>query len=69
MNVREKIKARLDTLEVDLKAGKHLASDEGKAEVEALCESASKFFSVLSDEDRDFINAARLAIDSNMAWE
>ena len=69
MNIREKIKVRLSSVEIFLREGKHLASDEGKAEAEALVESASKFFSILSDEDRDFINAARLAIDSNMAWE
>lgn len=69
MNVREKIKARLDTLEADLQAGKHLQSDEAKAEIEALIDSASKFYSVLSEGDRDFVNAARHAVGNNMPWK
>ena len=69
MNIKEKIESRLDALEADLKAGKHLLSDEAKAEVEALAYSASKFYSVLSDGDRDFLSAARHAIDNNMLWK
>lgn len=69
MNVKEKIKARLDALEADLKAGKHLQSDEARAEVEALLESAAKFYSALSDADRDFVSAARHAIEAGLTWE
>lgn len=68
MNVKEKIIARLVALESDLKAGKHLKSEEAKAEVESLLESAAKFYSALSDEDRDFVSAARHAIESGLPW-
>ncbi len=69
MNTREKIKARLDALEENLRKGKHLTSDEGKTEMFALVQSVSKFFSVLADEDRDLVNAARDAIENKLVWK
>ncbi len=68
MNVRVKIQARLDALETQLKAGEHLHSVEGVIAVLTTIASVSKFWRVLSDEERDFINAARLAIEDQMAW-
>ncbi|WP_299509051.1 hypothetical protein [Cypionkella sp.] len=68
MDIREKIKNRLELLEAELKAGKHLDNGNGKFEVENLVANIAKFFSVLSDTDRDFINAARHAIDVQVPW-
>ena len=68
LNIRVKIKDRLDSLEISLKEAKHLESS-GKLEVEVLIESISKFFSVLSDADRDFVGAARHAIENRMLWK
>ena len=68
MNVRVKIQTRLDALETQLKAGEHLHSAEGVIAVLTTIASVSKFWRVLSDEERDFVNAARLAIEDQMAW-
>ncbi len=68
MNVRVKIQTRLDILEAQLTAGEHLCSVEGIVAVLTTIASVSKFWRVLSDEERDFVNAARLAIEDQMAW-
>ena len=59
--IRQKIEARLDELGVLLKNGK-------KSEAGELLPCITKFTSVLSDEQREFIGAARLAIAENLDW-
>jgi hypothetical protein len=68
MNIKEKIKNRFDDLEAALIAGKHLESDDAANEVESLIASIAKFTSVLSSAERDFINAAKLAVEGNKVW-
>lgn len=70
--IREKIKSRLDQLEADLKNGKHLleyASEDEMLEVYKLTENISKFWRILSDEEKDFIQAARIAILEQREWK
>ncbi len=69
MKVRMKIQTRLDTLETQLKSGDHLQSAEGVIAVLTTIASVSKFWRDLSDEERDFVNAARLAIEDQMVWK
>lgn len=59
--IREKIEARLDELEDLMKARNY-------AEAEELIPSITKFTSVLTEEQRDFVGAARLAIADNFDW-
>ncbi len=59
--IREKIEARLDELEALMKAGNYAEADE-------LLPSITKFISVLTEEQRDFIGAARLTIADNLDW-
>jgi hypothetical protein len=59
--IRKKIEARLDELEALMKARNY-------AEAEELIPSISKFTSVLTEEQRDCIGAARLAIAENLDW-
>ncbi len=59
--IREKIEARLDELETLMKARNYVEADE-------LIPSITKFTSVLTGEQRDFIGAARLAIAENLDW-
>jgi hypothetical protein len=68
--IKEKIKSRLDELEANLKNGKHLLpNDEAEiVEVYKLTESISKFWRVLSDEERDFVQVARIAILEQLEW-
>ena len=69
--IREKIKTRLDLLERDLKASKHLYSekDNDTLEVIKLVESISKFWRILTDEEKDFVHAARIAITEQLPWK
>ena len=69
--IREKITSRLDQLEADLKVGKHLleyASEDEMLEVYKLTESISKFWRVLTEDEKDFIQAARIAILEQKPW-
>jgi hypothetical protein len=62
MNIKEKIKIRLVELESELSSGTYLKSAEGTIAVLDLIASIAKFTSILSDEERDFINAAKVAV-------
>ena len=68
MSIKEKIKKRFDDLEEALISGKHLESDDTAKEVEDLISSIAKFTSVLSSAERDFINAAKLAVEDKKVW-
>ena len=59
--IREKIETRLDELESLMKARNY-------AEAEDLLPSIIKFASVLTEEQRDFLGAASLAIAKNLDW-
>jgi hypothetical protein len=66
MNIKERIKFRLDELEACLKEGKHLISE---GEAQDLIVSIAKFSSLLSDAERDFINAAKMAVADKKPWK
>jgi hypothetical protein len=59
--IREKIEARLDELEALMEARNY-------AQAEEMLSSIAKFASVLTEEQRDFLGAARLAIAENLDW-
>ena len=69
MNVRMKIQTRLDALEAQLKAGEHLRSAEGVIAVLTTIASVSKFWRVMTDEERDFVNAAKVAVEDGIEWK
>ena len=66
MGVRDKIKARMDQLQEMMEANRHL---EKQFEVHAQIDSVTKFWSVLSDEDKDYIHACRHALEYQSKWE
>jgi len=59
--IRQKIETRLDELDALLKARNY-------AEAEELIPSIAKFTSVLTEEQRDFLGSAKLAIADNLDW-
>ena len=59
--IREKIEARLDELEMLMKNGQY-------AEAEELIQSITKFTSILTEEQRDFMGAVKLAIADKINW-
>ena len=68
--VREKIKDTFDQLTVAMENQRHLDIQNGLfKEVLPLVAKASKYWRVLDDEHRDFLNAVRYAIEEQERWE
>lgn len=65
MSVRDKINERMDVLQSMMEDNVHLDSPEI---VEQHIRTVSKFWSVLSDEDKDYIHGARYAIEEKVEW-
>lgn len=68
MDLKEKIKLRFDTLEESLRRGEYLTSDDKRREALELVASISKFTSALSEGERDFVIAAKVAINDQHPW-
>lgn len=67
--LRTKIKTRFDGLTAAMEAQKHLSDGEDFIEVITLIESITKFWTILSDAERDYINAVRLAVEDQKPWQ
>lgn len=65
MGVREKIKARMDQLQEMMESNVHL---EKQFEVDEQISTITKFWSVLDDEDKDYIHACRHALEYQTKW-
>lgn len=63
--IREKIETRLNELDKMMREGIHL---NDSVTVEEKVESVTKFWSYLSDEDRDYLNAVRHALSVKSSW-
>jgi len=64
--LRDKIEDRMKILQMQMEANVHLNSPWS---VLVNIENVSKFWSVLSEEDRDYIQAARTACDEGIKWD
>ncbi len=64
-SLNERIKNRLDALQHWMETDYHLKNPD---EVKDLTLSISKFWSVLSEEDREYVQYAQYVIDEKMAW-
>lgn len=65
MTIDEKIKSRMDRLQRCMESNAHLIE---KLETMALYYSVRKFWSRLSDEDRDYLHAVEDALENNTRW-
>lgn len=65
-NLREKINKRMDTVQWCMETQLHI-TDPGM--VSDQIELVSKFWSALSEEDRDYIDCAKYALDEKMEWK
>ena len=63
--IRAKNDKRLDEVQSLLEANAHLNDTE---RLEELLSKLSMYFNILSDEDRDYVKAARYAIDEQVDW-
>jgi|TARA_B110000967_G_C18400263_1_gene324179 hypothetical protein len=66
MSLKEKINSRMDQLQEWMESNYHL---EHADEVYDHTLSVSKFWSVLSEEDRDYIQAAQMACEEKLEWK
>lgn len=66
MSLRDKIKTRMDGIQEMMESNVHL---ENPIKVEEAIAGVSKFWSALSEEDRDYIHGARFAIEEKMEWK
>ena len=65
MNIREKIQGRLDELQRMMELQTHLDNPELVTET---LESVAKFWSVLSEEEREFVSAVRVVTTEQRSW-
>jgi hypothetical protein len=63
--IRQRIEERLNLLESMLTAQEHITNPDDVLETIA---TVSKFYSVLSEEQREFIQAARWAVEEGKDW-
>lgn len=62
----QKINQRMDDLQAAMENNEHLEDPERIYEITT---SVSKFWSVLSDEDKDYIQVAQHAIADKLPWD
>lgn len=65
MTVREKINTRMDELQEMMESNLHLKDPD---RVMAHTWTISKFWSVLSEEDKDYVQCAQHAIEEQTEW-
>jgi hypothetical protein len=65
-DLKEKIKNRLDQIEMLVRKDYHLKNPE---EMMLQTLNVSKFWSVLSEEDRDFIQGVQSSIEEGWSWK
>lgn len=65
-NVRERIKSRLDHLELLMNGNAHIDRPEY---TQSVIESITKFWSVLEESDRDYVQCALAALEDRLTWE
>ena len=66
IGLRQKIEERMDRLQEAMESNLHLSDPEV---VEEMIASVSKFWEVLSEEDRDYIQGAQYAIEEQASWD
>ena len=62
MGLRDKIKERMDEIQKMMESGNR----EG---IQEKVDNVTKFWSALSEEDRDYLNAVRGAVEENLPWK
>jgi len=65
LNIRKEIKIRLDEIQIMMERQEHLSNP--KLVMEKI-ECATKFWSIFSEEEREFISIVRLAFQTKTHW-
>lgn len=64
--IRQRIEERLNLLESMLTAQRHISDPDAAYQT---IDSVSKFYSVLTEEQREFVQAARWTIEEQKEWK
>lgn len=64
--LRDKINARMDVLQKMMEGNLHLSDPQA---VQLQIENVIKFWSVLSEEDKDYIEGAKYVLEEEMEWK
>jgi len=67
-DLRQKLTNRMDQLQAWMESNYHLKDNDCNMEVWDHCLNLSKFWSILSEEDRDFVQAAQDSITEGWEW-
>jgi hypothetical protein len=67
--LKTKIDEHLGYLEELLKAGLHLKHDTGKVVVALAIADVGKYTKSLSEDQRDYLNAAKRALEDGVKWK
>jgi len=65
MNMRNKLKLRMDELQRCMEKNEHLSNP---SKVEEVIDSVNFAFHVLSEEDREYIQMAQVALEDKLEW-
>lgn len=65
MNMRHKLKLRMDELQRCMESNEHLSNP---SKVEEVIDSVNFAFHVLSEEDREYIQMAQVALEDKLEW-
>jgi hypothetical protein len=66
--VRQKIKSKFDTLENAMLENRHLDPNSIEEVIEMIS-ACSIYFRVISESERDFLNAVRYAVEESKKWK
>ena len=64
-DLKEKINNFMNTLQKNMENGDHI---NNQYVVQEVINDVSKFWPILSEEDREYIQAAQQAIDEHISW-
>ena len=64
--LQDKIKQRMDILQMWMEENYHMRRPDV---VEEHIQTITKFWSVMTDEDKDYIHGAQYAIEQKMKWD
>lgn len=67
-HLRDKIQSRLDALQADMAANKHIEDAKSIVSILVQTRDIAKFWSVLTEEERDFIHCVRHAVEEQVEW-
>ena len=68
MSLRVNLNSRMDLLQHKMESNYHMEGEQAVYELQTLIDSVTFAWSVLSEEDQDYIHGCQFAIDSQSEW-